>query len=70
MKFRVTMKNPDALDYALEDLEEQMIEHAFLDKDEREEEINKARDFANRWIKWGEYIDVEFDTEKGTATVV
>jgi len=70
MKFRVTMKTPDALDYALEDLEEQMIEHAFLDKDERDEQINEARDFANRWIKWGEYIEVEFDTKEGTATIV
>jgi hypothetical protein len=70
MKFRVTMKTPDALNYALEDLEEQMIEHAFLDKDERDEQINEAREFAEEYMEWSEYLRVEFDTEAKTVTVL
>lgn len=32
--------------------------------------VEKARTAASKWIEWGEYIDVEFDTDAGTATVV
>jgi hypothetical protein len=28
------------------------------------------QEFASRWVKYGEYITIEFDTEAGTATVV
>jgi len=63
------MKTPDALDYALEDLEEQLKEHAFIDEDERRDAMVEAENFAREYMEWGEYIRVEFDTEKGTATV-
>jgi len=56
MKFIVTFKSPDALDTSLEDYPE-------LDAE-------KAKEFAEKWIEYGEYIDIEFDTAKGTATVV
>jgi hypothetical protein len=56
MKFTVHFKTPDALDYALEDI---------ADEEERE----KARDFASRWIQWGESVSIEFDTEEQTAKV-
>ena len=36
-------------------------------KDKRAEELTK---FAGKWMKYGEYVTVEFDTEAGTATVV
>jgi hypothetical protein len=26
--------------------------------------------FTEKWLEYGEYIEVEFDTEEGTATVV
>lgn len=55
MKFTISMKNPEALHYALEDLPEE----------DREE----ARAFAEQYIEWGEYLRVEFDTEAKTATV-
>ncbi len=57
MKFRVTFKTPDALDYALDD----------FPYDESREE---AKEVAKQFIEYGEYITVEFDTEAKTATVV
>lgn len=70
MKFRVTMKTPDALDYALEDLKEELKDHALLDEDEMEEKLNEAREFAQEYMEWSEYLRVEFDTETKTVTVL
>lgn len=56
MKFSVYFKTPDALDYALDGLSE--------------DEEREARDFAGKFIEYGECITVEFDTEEGTATIV
>lgn len=57
MKFRVTFKTNDALDYVsiLEGGEELSIE---------------AREFAEKYVKYGEYITVEFDNEKETVKVL
>ena len=57
MKFTVTMKSPDSLHDALQDIE---------DEDERE----KAGEFARQFMEYGEYITIQFDTEEGTAKVV
>lgn len=57
MKFVCTFKTPDALFYALRDIE---------DEGEREE----AGAFAAQWVDYGEYVYIEFDTEAGTAAVV
>ena len=54
MKFCVCFKTPDALDYL------------DLDEDESEE----ALDFARQYVKYGEYITIEFDTDAGTAVAV
>ncbi len=56
MKFRVTFKTPDAVDYAVD---EYGLEH----KDE-------IKETARKFVTYGEYITVEFDTETQTATVV
>lgn len=56
MKFKVTFKTPDAVDYAIEDLSE----------DEREE----AKETARKFIEYDEYVVIEFDTETKTATVL
>ena len=64
------MKTPDALDYALEDLEEQLSDHELLDEDDRRDKLEEAREFGNQYMEWSEYIRVEFDTEAKTATVL
>lgn len=56
MKFTVTFKTPDAVDYAIEDLSE--------------EEQEEAKETARKFVEYGEYITVKFDTETQTATVV
>lgn len=57
MKFTVHFKTPDALDYALED--------------ERDEDKQDAmREVAEKFIKYGENVVIEFDTVLGTATVL
>jgi hypothetical protein len=57
MTFSITFKTPDAMDYALKDIE---------DEDEREE----VKKFLSKFIKYSECITVEFDTKAKTATVV
>jgi uncharacterized LabA/DUF88 family protein len=70
MRFTVTMKNSDALDYALEDLEELLNEDDSLDEDDKRDKLEEAREFAKEYMEWSEYIRVEFDTEAKTATVL
>lgn len=73
MKFRVQFKDPDVVhDAAVEAAEAGMPEG--LSEEEKEQLLDaraeKLTDFASTWVKYGEYITVEFDTEAGTATVV
>lgn len=56
MKFKVTFKTPDAVHFALADLEGP--------------ELEEASDLADEYIESGEYVTIEFDTEKQTATVM
>lgn len=74
MKFTVTMKDPDALHEAAHDAAEAYAKSVEgLDDDEREAlsqlRYEKLADFAGEYMRYGEYIDVEFDLEAGTATV-
>lgn len=57
MKFCLTFKTPDVL--------EQLDYETFT-----LEESYKIQEFAKKFIKYGEYITVEFDTEKQTAKVI
>jgi len=79
MKFRITMKDPDGPCDCLQDEAKRLVNAIpgvkdGLDDDEREALIEskreKLKDFTRPWMKYGEYITVEFDTEAGTATVV
>ena len=66
------MKNPDALDEAIDDT---LANETFglTDEDEietiRESRAETLRDKCGEWMEYGEYITVLFDTEEGTATV-
>lgn len=57
MTFRVTMKTPDAYDDTLS-----LISQG--------KDMEDAVCLLDRYMKYGEYLTVEFDTEKETATVV
>jgi len=74
MKFRITMKSPDAADCAIEDA----VGSALFDFEGTPEEEEEKRaelteeigDFLGTWLKYGELLTVEFDTEANTATVM
>ena len=57
MKFRLSFKTPDALDY--------LDEH-----DADPEEVEAKKEFARRYIRYSEAITIEFDTEAETAVAV
>ncbi len=60
MKFHVTFKDPDALDYAIQDA---TAENPDVDDE-------KLRKVASSFFDYGEYVTIEIDTDKKTATVV
>lgn len=51
------MKCPDALDYALQDIDD-------------EDDLEEARKLAKRYFEYGEYVMIELDTVAKTAKVV
>jgi len=55
-KLQIGFKTPDAVHYALEDLDE--------------EERDAAEGAAAKWVKYGEYCTIEIDTETGEAKVL
>ena len=75
MKLKLTLKYPDGVfEMIREAAESQVEEIAGLDDDEKEELIESRHDKISeqllKWIKYGEYVRIEFDTEAGTATVL
>jgi hypothetical protein len=64
MRFRITMKSPDAVDTALHDILED------ISPENREETEELITHHINRWFEYGEYLTVELDTDEGTATVI
>ena len=74
MKFRMMMKTPDCLDMAIEDAVGSMLYDFEGDKDAEEDKrielTQETKEFAEKWVKWSEYITIEFDTEAKTAVVV
>lgn len=74
MKIRVTFKTPDAVDNAVEEAVEGVLAGADMDDDEADGAFEVLRDGATqavaKWVRYGECVTVEFDTEAGTATVL
>lgn len=84
MKFRVTFKTPDAVDVAIQDYvvnimqtKRPIMEDAlgYELTHEEMEAITEARRYtmqvcADKFVKYGEYITIEFDPKEGTARVV
>lgn len=83
MKIRVTFKSPDGVSDSLQDkcneiIESMPIDHqenlANLNRNDRREMFDEMKEpmeeFISGWVRGGEYVTVEFDTEAGTAAVV
>lgn len=75
MKFKVTMKNPDALGEAINDaVTAELAKMPGLHDDEAEELADtrrrKVSEMCGKWFQYGEYLTVEIDTEAGTCVVL
>ena len=57
MKIQITMKDPDALMYAVSDAIEDIV-----DEDEKEEKKEEIESACKEWMKYGEYLTVSIDT--------
>lgn len=74
MKVRITFKDPDGVYEAIDDAVKESLKTDGLDKDEaeaiselRHEKVSRV---LSKWVEYGEYVTVEFDTDAGTAIVV
>lgn len=72
MKFKVSMKCPDALDKAIENAcdrevvgpeDSEELDIAYNDL------VRKTENLCQKWFKYGEYLTVEIDTEQETCEV-
>ena len=78
MNCRVTMKCPDSLRTAIEEMVEGEIGAGDPDNLDQQEEldaefdnlVSKCMTKAEKWFSYGEYITVEIDFENNTCTVV
>ena len=74
MKIKVTMKDPGTMFDAVQDAVKSEIATMNLPEDEQEALIelrtDKEREKLSKWFRYSEYLSVEFDTEKMTATVL
>ncbi len=75
MKFRVMMKDPDCLHEAIVEAVTEQLADQQLTEDEQEAvvdlRVHRIKDLCEKkWFRYGEYLEVEIDTEAGTCTVV
>ncbi len=66
MKIQLTFKTPDVLDQ----LQRKSYSDQDISDDELNDEIEKAEKILAKWIKWSEYLTVEFDLENQTAKIL
>jgi hypothetical protein len=74
MKFRVMIKDPDVLHDAIQEAVERDVEAMGLAGREAEVLVEmraeKAQEACAKFWEYGEYLQVEHDTEAGTCVVV
>jgi hypothetical protein len=74
MKFRITFKDPNTVNNSINEYAKSLFDNLPLTDEEREDcAYNRAGVISKdveKWVKYGEYITVEFDLVKKTATVV
>jgi hypothetical protein len=75
VKFQVLMKDPDVLDDAIKEaIEADPSLKSIADEDEREAAAEvrrgKVHKLCSRWFEYGEYLNVEIDTDAQTCVVV
>ena len=66
MLVKITMKSPDSLHYGIQDA----LEGRDLLEPEKEALTEEIWEVASKWMRGGEYLTVEMDTEKKTCVVL
>jgi len=77
MKFTVTFKDPDGVDISLEDVADNFVAdnhdlERLLPEEIRDLIADKKAELGkivSPWVRSGEYVTLEFNTEDGTVTV-
>lgn len=69
MTFRVTFKNPDAIDAAFNEAEAYAREIMPLEEID-EKVVQPMSEVVDRFVKYNELVTIEFDTVNKTAVVV
>ena len=70
MKFNITFKMSDALFYVEKDIREHMEgQHPDADKFEIDELVDDMLVKISRWIEYGEYVRLVYDSEKDTMSI-
>ena len=74
MRFSVTLKDPDSLDDAIDSaVWAELAKIDGLDDEDREllrdRRHKDAREVADLWFSYGEYLTVEIDTDERTVSV-
>ena len=74
MKFRVCMKDPGTLHDAVNEAVREELASLGLHPDEvdlvADSRSERVRNICEKWFKYGEYLEVEIDTEKQTCLVI
>lgn len=71
MKLKITLKDPNGVYESIKHAAEVItVDDAGLDNPELAETMQeKLEEQCKPWIKYGEYVTIEIDTDAGTATV-
>lgn len=74
MKIQVTMKDTDVLHEAIYEAINDDLKSMNLDPEEKEAirdvRFEKYLEVASKWFTYGEYLDIEIDTEEETIRVL
>lgn len=75
MKIKITLKDPDGFYEAIRDAAVASLAAIAGISDEERETLEENRqgeisESLSKWVEYGEYIRLEFDTEAQTATVI
>lgn len=72
MKLKITLKDPDGVYESIKDAafsttgDTEKLGNSELEAETRREQLEEQ---CKPWIKCGEYVTIEIDTDAGTATV-
>lgn len=74
MRITIHLKDPDGVEDSLASAAKESVRGLDVSPGERtdliESRTEENRDAVKKWVKYGEYVSIEIDTEAGTAKVL